>query len=115
MAAAVASLELLRDGSSLAAMRSSGDQIVTGIIEQAATHGHAVRLTGPSTMPYLAFEDDLGFGLAKHWAALVAEGGVYLNPSHNWFMSTALRPSDIAQVLEATDRAFRHLDPKRPV
>lgn len=57
-------------------------------------------------MPHLSFRGDVGWEKAKLWAAGAAARGLYVNPSHNWFMSTALTQGDVVRALEAMDGAF---------
>lgn len=109
MAAALATIRLLRDEEGLARMHAVGDALVRGLEQQAVSHGFDVRLSGPSSMPYLSFSGDVGWATAKRWSACVAARGVYLNPSHNWFISTALSMDDVSRVLDATDGAFTDL------
>jgi glutamate-1-semialdehyde 2,1-aminomutase len=34
---------------------------------------------------------------------------VYLHPHHNWFVSAALRDTDVDRILDVTDAAFREV------
>jgi len=106
MAAALATLHTLRKEDGAARMARVGDQVVQGLLSVAQHHEVPIRITGPSCMPYLSFVDDVGYGKAKLWAAAMAGGGVYLNPSHNWFMSTALDDAAVERILQAADVAF---------
>lgn len=90
-------------------MAQSGEQITVAITSAAARHGIEVRVTGPSTMPYVSFSGDVGWVIAKQWASMMADRGVYVNPSHNWFMSTALDDTAINRVHEAVEGAFSSL------
>lgn len=106
MVAALTSIALLEEVDGLTHMFARGDQLVSGLREQASSYSLPVQITGPVTMPYLSFagESDHQFTLA--WAAECAARGVFVHPKHNWFMSTALTPADIDTVLAATDAAF---------
>jgi len=115
MAAALASIRLLEAEDGLGRMEAMGTQLVTGIAEQAAAHGIGVRISGPTTMPYLAFDGDRDWGMARRWAAGAAMRGLYVNPSHNWFTSTALSAEDVTLALEAADGAFADLVTKGPL
>jgi glutamate-1-semialdehyde 2,1-aminomutase len=106
MAAALATLAVLRNEDGSAQMAATGRQIITGLGQAADSHGLPVRFSGPPCMPYLSFQDDEGLRLAKRWATEMARHGVYLNPSHNWFMSTALDATAVDRVLRAADQAF---------
>lgn len=106
MAAAIATLTLLREGDGLERMRARGTQLVDGLRAQADHHQLAVRVTGPVTMPYLKFVDDDHHAVTERWAAEVARHGAFVHPRHNWFLSTAHTAEDIEVVLAATDAAF---------
>ena len=45
--------------------------------------------SGPPAIPFMSFKDDVKFGRSRAFAAACAEGGVYLAPYHNWFLSAA--------------------------
>jgi glutamate-1-semialdehyde 2,1-aminomutase len=106
MVAALASIALLEDEDGVAHMFARGDQLVSGLREQAASHSLSVNITGPVTMPYLAFADETDHQFTLAWAAECAARGVFVHPKHNGFMSTALSEADVDQVLVATDQAF---------
>jgi len=106
MAAAVATLRTLRIEDGPARMADTGQQVVDGLRAAAEQHGVLVRLSGPACMPYLAFDDDTGYHKAKLWSAAMADGGVYVNPSHNWFISTALDHVAVERIVHAADTAF---------
>lgn len=48
----------------------------------------------------------LGETRAKSWAAAAAAAGLYVNPSHNWFISSALESADLNVILNAPDAGF---------
>jgi glutamate-1-semialdehyde 2,1-aminomutase len=90
MAAAVATIETLRDDR---------------VIEHTAAMGQRLRdgLAGLAQMPMVLFDDDPEFvrGLAFCNAALKA--GAYFHPRHNMFLSGAHTPADIDRGLEAAE------------
>lgn len=106
MAAAIATINVLKHGDGLARMQARGNQLVNGLRTQADKYGLRIRVTGPATMPYLRFVDDAHLALTERWAAEVAKRGAFLHPRHNWFISTAHSVDDINHVLEASDEAF---------
>lgn len=113
LAASLATLRVLEADGAVARMAEIGRTIVGGLARLARHHGIGVRLTGPSAMPYLAFDDDPAFAVAKKWAAAVADFGVYVNPTHNWFISAALDEADVAVVLRAADAGFAAIADQR--
>jgi glutamate-1-semialdehyde 2,1-aminomutase len=107
MAAALACLEQLERTDAVALMAARGTQLRDGVLAQAASHGVAVRWTGPPAIPFMTFVDDAGsFGRSRRFAAACAAGGVYLHPYHNWFVNAALTETDVAEVLAVTDTAL---------
>jgi glutamate-1-semialdehyde 2,1-aminomutase len=106
MVAALATIDLLKDGDGVTQMFARGDQLTTGWRQQAAAHSLSVNITGPVTMPYLSFAGETDHEFTLAWAAECAARGVYVHPKHNGFISTALTESDVDEVLVATDAAF---------
>ncbi|MET0698988.1 MAG: aminotransferase class III-fold pyridoxal phosphate-dependent enzyme [Mycobacterium sp.] len=106
MAAALATISLLEEQDGVAQMFARGDQLRTGLRQQAASYSLPVNMTGPVTMPYLSFAGETDHQFTMAWAAECAARGVYIHPKHNGFMSTALTEADIDTVLIATDAAF---------
>ena len=106
MAAALACLRELEASGAVAYMERVGLLLQRGIEAQAASHGLEIVYSGPPAIPFMTFKDDVSFARSRIFAAACAEGGVYLAPYHNWFLSAAHRESDIARVLEVTDEAF---------
>jgi glutamate-1-semialdehyde 2,1-aminomutase len=106
MVAALTSIALLEELDGITHMVARGDQLVSGLREQATSYSLPVRITGPVTMPYLSFTGETDHQLTLAWAAECAARGVFVHPKHNWFMSTALTSADIDTVLIATDAAF---------
>jgi glutamate-1-semialdehyde 2,1-aminomutase len=109
MAAALACLRELEASGAIAHMERVGRLMQGGIEAQAATHGIEIVYSGPPALPFMSFKNDMKFARSRSFAAACAEGGVYLAPYHNWFLSAAHSQSDIARVLEVTDEAFAAL------
>lgn len=113
IAAALATLRTLNTTKAVAHMTAMGTEIMQGLAAAAETAGVDVRLTGPACMPYLSFPNDEGWARAKAWASQMARRGVYLNPSHNWFISAALDGIAVDRVLTAAEPAFAAIRPLR--
>ena len=108
MAAALATLRELRASDGIAAHGpppASGCR--QGLREQASAHGLEVSVTGPPQLPFLTFAGDEGFERATAWAGECARNGVYLHPTHNWFLGAAHDDDAIDRALQGTDEAFR--------
>lgn len=109
MAASIATITVLREGSAIPAMERAGRFFRDGIAEQARAHGIALRQSGPVQMPLILFEDDPSFAKAKLWTGEAVKRGVYLHPWHNMFLCAAHQEADIRAALEVTDIAFAKL------
>jgi glutamate-1-semialdehyde 2,1-aminomutase len=106
MAAAIATIETLREVDAVALMSRAGQRLRDGLTAQAAAHGVAVNQTGPVQMPFLTFAGDENFAMANVFTGEAASRGVYLHPWHNWFLSAAHTDHDVDTALLATDEAF---------
>lgn len=106
MAAALATLEALREEEALERMREAGAALRRGLTEGARAHGFALRQTGPEVMPMVLFEDDPEFRAGRAWTAAALRRGVYVHPFHNWFLCAAHDDRSIRAALERTERAF---------
>ncbi len=106
MAAGMATIHELREGSGLESMRAAGQQLREGLDAQALKHGLVVHQTGPVQMPFLRFDGDPSFTTVNQWTTETITHGVYVHPWHNWFLSAAHTPDDIDDVLQVTDHAF---------
>jgi glutamate-1-semialdehyde 2,1-aminomutase len=106
MAAAVATIEAHREEDAVGRMEKAGTLLRAGLDEQAANYGVTIRQTGPVQMPFVTFSQDEGYGKANLFAGVALQGGAYLHPRHNWFLSAAHTDADIERVLAATDVAI---------
>ena len=109
MAAALATLEILRESDGIETMRRAGERLQNGLREQARAHGFEVTVSGPPQLPFLSFAHDANEERATIWTGECAKNGVYLHPYHNWFISVAHDDASIDRALEGTDEAFRAL------
>jgi glutamate-1-semialdehyde 2,1-aminomutase len=106
MAASLATLQVVEEEDTVAHMVKTGTLLRNGLRDQAASHGVEVRLSGPVQMPFLTFAADRDFALAAVFADQAIRNGVWLHPTHNWFVSAAMTEADVDRVLEATDLGF---------
>jgi len=106
MAAAIATVTILRECTAIRAMERMGHLFRDGLAAQAKSHGVRIRQSGPVQMPLLLFEDDPEFKKAARFTGEAAKRGAYLHPWHNMFLSAAHREADIREALEITDIAF---------
>jgi glutamate-1-semialdehyde 2,1-aminomutase len=101
MAAAVATIEALRDEDAVAVMERVGTRLRAEFDQLAQEIGVPIRQTGPVQMPNLAFPGDVEFAKAATFSAAMLDRGVIVHPRHNWFLSAAHTDDDVDRFLEA--------------
>jgi len=106
MAAALATIEVADRSGLVPHLERVGRRFRDGIAGQAASHGVAVRQSGPVQMPLMLFADDPGFEKGSFFCQHALARGVYLHPRHNVFLSLAHGEAEIDLALAATDEAF---------
>lgn len=106
MAAAVKTVQILRDSDALAHTEAMGERFRAGLSTISARHGFTLRQTGPAQMPMVLFDGDQDLRIANAFCAAALRHGIYLHPKHNMFLCAAHTPDDIDRALEAADGAF---------
>jgi glutamate-1-semialdehyde 2,1-aminomutase len=106
MAAALETVRVLGVQKGAEHMDAMGQLFMAGLRTQAAAHGFDVVVNGPGSMPFMKFADDGDWRISDTFSNEVVQRGVLLHPRHNWFLSAAHTPDDIATALERTDEAF---------
>lgn len=109
MAAAVATLQYLRDVDGPGHMRLMGERLRQGLAERAAHHGVGIDQSGPVQMPTLLFDGDQDWKIGFAFCAEALRHGAYFHPKHNMFLSCAHTAADIDAALDAADAGFRHI------
>lgn len=113
MAAALATLKLVRDTDYLEHLVKIGTMFREGLDAQAQYFGFSLRQTGPVQMPLVMFDNDPDYRFGYEWCRQAMLNGVYLSPYHNMFMNAAMTEADVALTLEATGAAFDYLKTHR--
>jgi glutamate-1-semialdehyde 2,1-aminomutase len=113
MAAALATLEVIRTTSYLEDMVKLGMVLRAGIDARARAHGFSIRQTGPVQMPILLFDDDPDMRLGAAFAGGMISRGIYFHPWHNMFLCAAMTEDDMAQAIDAADETFAAMDRER--
>ena len=110
MAASIATITTLQETDGTAQIRRAGTLLREGLDAQAQAHGIAIQQAGPVQVPALRFVGDdpanMEIPRAMMFTGQAAKRGVYLHPTHNWFISTAHSDEDIERTLAVTDIAF---------
>ncbi|MDR8730108.1 aminotransferase class III-fold pyridoxal phosphate-dependent enzyme [Burkholderia pseudomultivorans] len=113
MAAAVATLKIIRSTDYLKHIQEIGEQFRVGLEGQASAAGFRLRQSGPSQMPQILFEDDPDLRVGYAWARETLKGGILVHPYHNMFVSAAMTTDDVRKSLDATARAFELIKRER--
>ncbi len=109
MAAALATLEVLRTTDYLEHLERLGDRLRTGLAAAAGRHGLALSQTGPVQMPLVMLLGDDGAPdqpRTRRFVSALMDRGVYFHPSHNMFLNAAMTEADIDGAVTAADEAF---------
>lgn len=106
MAAALATLGVLRRTDAVSHMRAMGQRLRNGLDAAAARHGFRLRQTGPEQMPLVLFDGDTELRIGNAFCAAGLRHGVFFHPKHNMFLSAAHQPGDIDRAVEAADAAL---------
>lgn len=106
MAAALACLEVLEREQAIPHMLKMGRLLIEGLRTRAARHGLEVRESGPPSLPFMKFSNETNLLRQQRFCVEAARRGVFLHPHHNWFISAALKETDIEFALKVADEAF---------
>lgn len=107
MAAAVATLTVLRRDDGVGRMTELGTMLRDGLSRLSVQYGMPLRQTGPVQMPMVLFEDDDDHKKGFAFCSAAVRRGAYFHPLHNMFLSAAHTEDDIARALEAAEHGFR--------
>ncbi len=106
MAAAVATIAILKNTDALAHTVAMGQRFRDGLDAAAAKHGYRLRQTGPVQMPMVIIDGDRDLALGNAFCAAALRHGIYMHPRHNLFLCAAHQPGDIDMAVQAADAAF---------
>jgi glutamate-1-semialdehyde 2,1-aminomutase len=108
MAAAIATINTLREEGGIEQMRAMGQRFRDGLDQQARSLGLGVTLSGPPAIPFMSFVSDAAtMDRSRLFCAECAQRGVFLHPFHNWFLTTAHKERDVDEALAVTEEAFK--------
>ena len=89
MAAAMKTLEIYDRDQVFERIMRAGERLRDGVLAAARDSGHAIRYSGPVTMPTLLFDNDPEQARLKVFAREAAGLGAILHPTLNWNLSAA--------------------------
>ena len=107
MAAARATLRIVRDTNVPARIEATGTMLREGLASLARQHDIRVRQSGPPQMPLMLFDDDADLRMGRAFCAAALRRGAYFHPAHNMFLSAAHQSSDIERALDAASHGFK--------
>jgi glutamate-1-semialdehyde aminotransferase len=108
MAAALATIEILRSTNALATIWARGLQLQEGLRDLVAKWRVRANVAGYPPFPFLTFDAEHP-RRSEAIAAFYTEStlrGLLLHPDHQWFVSSAHTEADIDETLAAIDTAF---------
>lgn len=114
MAAALATLKLIRETDYLERITALGEMLRAGLDERSKAAGFSLRQTGPGVMPLFLFDDDPDLRKGFCFGSEMLARGIYTHPWHNMFLCAAMTEADIAAALDAAEGAFGALKRQAP-
>jgi glutamate-1-semialdehyde 2,1-aminomutase len=106
MAAALATITVLRETNALERVWSLGELLTAGLRAVVAETGVPAEVVGHPVMPFLRFaRDEPSLAVKRAFFAAVLERGVFLHPDHHWFVSAAHTVDDIELTVDVCRRA----------
>lgn len=109
MVASMKCLEIMNREPVLDHINKLGEMLKKGLIEAGKEQGYSIKVTGPSSIPFMRFEEDPNLFLNQKFCGEMTRRGIYLHPHHNWFISYAMKESDISETLDKASGVFKLL------
>ncbi len=110
MAASIVTLGILQRDNVISHIWQIGQELQDGLRGLAAASPLEMEVVGVPPMPFLRFRirDAEANSKAKtEFFAAAAAGGVYLHPSHHWFVNFSHTNDDVSRTLEVCEGALR--------
>jgi len=106
MAAALACIREMEAVDAVGRMKEMGQRLIDGMSALGQEKDCPVCFSGPPSMPYFHFEGDKSFMMTQRFCVDMCDRGVFMHPSHNWFLSAAHTREDIDLTLEKASEAM---------
>lgn len=106
MAAAIETIKVIEKTKAIEKMMKIGNMLKEGLLKLAQDHGFQLTISGPPTIPYVRFTNEIDFYRMQIWATEVTRRGSFFHPHHNWFISAAHTEKDVNETLNHADLAF---------
>jgi len=110
MAAAVATIDQLRDGTVLERVRKLGQRLQSGLAAQIHEYGLPATVLGVPPMPFLRFthaDPAIDQRMRDAFYTATTRRGVLLHPNHHWYICASMTDEDIDFALDATRAGFQ--------
>ncbi len=106
MAAALATISILRDTGTLERVWSLGEILTAGVRAVVEMAGIPAEIVGYPAMPFLRFErNERSLEIKRRFFDAVLDEGIFLHADHQWFLSAAHTESDVELTVAACRRA----------
>jgi len=112
MVAAIATIKEIQDRNGIEYMWKQGTRLVKGFESMINDFGIEAKMIGLPVVPMLKFtyDDPQKNENAKNiFFSEVIEKGIFLHPSHHWFLSLAITDKDVDDTLNAANEGFLKL------
>jgi len=106
LAAALATIAEMEDNSGIEHLWHQGQKLLDGLAQVVTETGLPARPVGRAPMLFLAFDEDAEDVKSRFYLETL-KGGVYLHPTHVWFLTVSHTDEDIEKTLDTVLRAAR--------
>lgn len=107
MVASMKCLEIMNREPVLEHIDSLGTMLKNGLIDAGMEQDYEIKISGPPSIPFMRFKEDPNLFLNQKFCGEMTRRGIYLHPHHNWFISYAMKESDITETLDKAREVFR--------
>jgi glutamate-1-semialdehyde 2,1-aminomutase len=112
MAAALATIQCLRDSDAISRLWQLGRRFQTGLKAAGEDSGLPVSVVGTPPMPHLRFRfqsEEQNICAMRVFCEEMLRRGVLLHPNHHWFVCSAMRDEDIDHVVSQFPPSFQKI------
>jgi glutamate-1-semialdehyde 2,1-aminomutase len=109
MAAAIATIEILRDTDALDHVWRLGEMFQNELKTLTSRFGSSIEVVGYPPMPFMRFQSGDAttlYAVEQQFYSKTTADGLLLHPNHQWFLSAAHTTGDIYQALEVIELAL---------
>ena len=109
MAAAAATIDVVRDTDALARIWRLGERLQDGLRRLSDAAGVPTDVIGYPPMPFIDFGrcGSAAEDVARTFFTATVRRGIFFHPNHHWYVCAAMGDDDIDAALDAADAGFR--------